>query len=73
MMNLREWSVEETDFISCYWEAGKPGEEIIKEIEQSLPYMETEMQRLAERIVKKLEKLPEKEYGEMVFCHSTVQ
>ena len=64
------WTVEETDLISCYWREGSTITELRSELYRAFPYMEPEMQLLTEKVLKRLDKLSEKEYRQMKFIHS---
>ncbi|MDE6603120.1 MAG: transposon-transfer assisting family protein [Lachnospiraceae bacterium] len=71
MTGIIRWTVEETDFISCYWKKGSTKQELQAEIQRTVPYMGPEMQDFAAKVMEKLNMVSEMEYREMVFFHSS--
>lgn len=59
------FNFEETNLICCYRK--KTRANTVAAMTAALPYMETEIQELAERTAEKLKKLTEEEFAELVF------
>lgn len=62
MMNL---TVEETNLLSIY--AGRTKRELIENVCAALPFMDQDMRELAEKTLRKVDTLAEKEYAQLDF------
>lgn len=57
------FTVEEANLLSIYHEGGKA--QLIENMTAALPYMDADIQELAERTLSKVDALTEKEYAEL--------
>ena len=73
MTRLSDWTVEETDFISCFWKKNIKKQELMGKIRNAVPFMEPGMRELAEKVTDRLGCIPEREYVEMAFFHTMVK
>ena len=62
---MGQFNFEETNLICCYRK--KTRADTVAAITAALPYMETEIQELAERTAEKLKKLTEDEFAGFLF------
>lgn len=62
---MGQFTFEEINIICCY--RRKTRADTVAAITAALPYMETEIQELAERTAEKLKKLTEEKFAELVF------
>ena len=62
---MNTFTFEETNLICCY--RRKTRADILAAMTATLPYMETEIQELAERTLGKLKQLTEEEFTGLVF------
>ncbi len=62
---MGQFNFEETNLICCYRK--KTRADTVAAMTAALPYMETELQKLAERTAEKLKKLTEEEFTGLVF------
>jgi len=60
------FTVEETNLICIYLRSRK--QELIKNIQAALQYMDSDMQKLAQRTIRKVKKLTEAEFRKLRFC-----
>ena len=60
------FTVEETNLICIYLRSRK--QELIKNIQAALPYMDGDMQKLAQRTIRKVKELTEAEFRKLRFC-----
>ena len=62
---MGQFIFEEINLICCY--RRKTRADTVAAMTAALPYMETEIQELAQRTAEKLKKLTEEEFAELVF------
>lgn len=62
---MGQFTFEEINLICCY--RRKTRADTVAAMTAALPYMETEIQELAERTAEKLKQLNEEEFAELVF------
>lgn len=63
---MRKFSVEEMTLLNVYVDRSKQA--TLENIIAALPYMDTEMQKLAQRTMKKMKALTKEEFAELVDC-----
>lgn len=63
---MRKFSVEEMTLLNVYVDRSKQA--TLENIIAALPYMDTEMQKLAQRTMKKMKTLTKEEFAELVDC-----
>lgn len=61
---MRKFTVEEMTLLNVYIDRGKQA--TLENIITALPYMDTEMQKLAQRTMKKVKALTKEEFAELV-------
>lgn len=62
---MGQFTFEEINLICCYRK--KTRTDTVAAMTAAMPYMETEIQELAERTAEKLKKLTEEEFAELIF------
>lgn len=63
---MRKFSVEEMTLLNVYVDRSKQA--TLENIITALPYMDTEMQKLAQCTMKKVKALTKEEFAELVDC-----
>lgn len=63
---MRKFTIEEMTLLNVYVDRDKKA--TLENIIAALPYMDTEMQKLAQRTMKKVKTLTKEEFAELVDC-----